>query len=325
MSDQINIASLKLTVRAFYDVQDLRKKAFNRIGALQRDVGISGDEANWLTEKVFDRIYDVEKNIFKDIAKEVHGMPLWKEWLQYVWGIGETLTGALVAEITDISKFDTISKLWAYGGQHPIAIIKENGETRRWFPTQDEAEGFVIHLVETEYETAKYWAEKRKEKCKYDPVRKKEEYLRRCAWGIHHEPEWIASRRITGLPDNTNSNLKVIAWKCGQQFQKGNPEKSKYRTYYDDAKAYYLNRDTDGKPSRIKGRKSVYITKDGKGEISAGHINNRALRKTVKLLLSHLWVQWRKLEGLPISKPYVIEKMGHQDYIEPFYDSEPES
>jgi len=32
---------------------------------------------------------------------------------------------------------------------------------------------------------------------------------------------------------------------------------------------------------------------------------------------SHLWVRWRELEGLPVSRPYAIERLGHAGYIPP--------
>jgi hypothetical protein len=37
-----------------------------------------------------------------------------------------------------------------------------------------------------------------------------------------------------------------------------------------------------------------------------------AMRKMEKLFLAHLWLRWRTLEGLPVSKPY-IEVLAHED------------
>jgi len=48
-----------------------------------------------------------------------------------------------------------------------------------------------------------------------------------------------------------------------------------------------------------------------------GHIDAMARRKAVKLFLSHLWVKWRGIEGLPVTDPYVIEKLGHKTKIDP--------
>jgi len=42
-----------------------------------------------------------------------------------------------------------------------------------------------------------------------------------------------------------------------------------------------------------------------------------------QVFLSHLWLEWRTLLGLPISKPYILAKGGHtrelksEEFIEP--------
>jgi len=40
------------------------------------------------------------------------------------------------------------------------------------------------------------------------------------------------------------------------------------------------------------------------------------MRFTVKRFLADLWTQWRKLEGLPTTKPYAHTIMGHTEYEE---------
>jgi len=49
-------------------------------------------------------------------------------------------------------------------------------------------------------------------------------------------------------------------------------------------------------------------------------VDLRTRRRLVKLFLSHLWEVWRRLEGLPVRKPYAIEYLGHSTIIEPFID-----
>ena len=57
--------------------------------------------------------------------------------------------------------------------------------------------------------------------------------------------------------------------------------------------------------------------KESDTHLTKGHAHNRALRKMVKLFLSHSWEVWRRMEGLPIREPYAIEYLGHTTYIEP--------
>ena len=40
-----------------------------------------------------------------------------------------------------------------------------------------------------------------------------------------------------------------------------------------------------------------------------------AIRRLIKLWLSHLWDTWRRYEGLPVTKPYVNEHKGHTGFL----------
>jgi len=59
----------------------------------------------------------------------------------------------------------------------------------------------------------------------------------------------------------------------------------------------------------------------GKSVETIGLYHTRARLKTMKVFLQHLWLIWRKLENLPISKPYSVEKLDHS-YIEPPLDQD---
>ena len=49
------------------------------------------------------------------------------------------------------------------------------------------------------------------------------------------------------------------------------------------------------------------------------HIHRMAMRKMVKIFLCHLWVEWRTLEGLPVTMPYAIAHLPkHSHYVEAF-------
>lgn len=60
------------------------------------------------------------------------------------------------------------------------------------------------------------------------------------------------------------------------------------------------------------------------GKLSAGHINARARRYAVKLFISHVFEAMYYAEfGEEPPKTYVIEHMGHHDYIAPEVDYRP--
>lgn len=110
------------------------------------------------------------------------------------------------------------------------------------------------------------------------------------------EPGWtlveVRDRPIEGylLPYNKRlkSTLFVIA---GSFLKSGSP----YRQFYDSAKAHY----------------------EATTDWTKKHIHQAAMRRMVKLFLSHLWQRWRELEGLPIRAAYANNHLGHETVITP--------
>lgn len=79
-----------------------------------------------------------------------------------------------------------------------------------------------------------------------------------------------------------NKRLKTTCYLVGTSFLRSN---SPYRHIYDEARIYY-----DGShPDWTK-----------------AHKHNAAIRKMIKIWLSHLWLVWREMEELPTSDPYII-------------------
>ncbi len=94
-----------------------------------------------------------------------------------------------------------------------------------------------------------------------------------------------------------NKRLKSTCYLVASSFLKSN---SPYRTIYDAAREQYEDKvDKDGKPwTKL-------------------HKYNAARRKMIKIWLSHLWVVWREMEGLPTNKPWVFDDNQHHRYITP--------
>jgi len=145
------------------------------------------------------------------------------------------LAAQLLAQIDDIAKFDTISKLWRFAG---LAVI--DGKAERNKP------GEVSHF---------------------------------------------------------NRKLKSICWLVSDQFVK-----QQTAMYVD---LYYQEKD------RQREKHPEKIVTNGKTMYNDGHIDNMARRKTSKIYLAHLWVIWRGLEGLTVSKPYVEQILGHTNIVQP--------
>ena len=112
-----------------------------------------------------------------------------------------------------------------------------------------------------------------------------------------------AERNVKGEKSHFNRRLKSICWLISEQFIR-----QQTKLYVD---IYYVEKERQRllHPEKIK--------VDGKWKYNDGHLHNMAKRKMVKIFLQHLWLKWRKYEGLPVSNPYVIDIMGHSKYIEP--------
>ncbi|MBA7647957.1 hypothetical protein ES703_55736 [subsurface metagenome] len=115
-----------------------------------------------------------------------------------------------------------------------------------------------------------------------------------------------------------NSQLRSMCWRLGSSLLRA---KGKFYNYYLKEKDKYQQKYEN------QGIKIVSATSLPKSEgkryepsnmISEGHVHNQAMRKMIKLFLAGLWVIWREAEGLPITKPYAIDKLGHNSYIDPW-------
>ena len=130
--------------------------------------------------------------------------------------------------------------------------------------------------------------------------------------------EGAAPRRQKGGKLEYNSQLRSMCWRLGSSLLRA---KGKFYDYYLKEKDKYYQR------YQNQGVKIVPATslpkKEGKryepeGMISEGHVHNQAMRKMIKLFLSCLWVVWRQAEGLPVTKPYALDRLGHNSYIDPW-------
>ena len=102
-----------------------------------------------------------------------------------------------------------------------------------------------------------------------------------------------AERKRKGERLHYNQRLKVVCYLIGASFIR---TKAPYSKIYYDEKVKYQNKHSDWTPL---------------------HIHRAAMRKMIKIFLSHLWLKWRAMEGLPISQPYAIDQLGHDSFIAP--------
>lgn len=98
---------------------------------------------------------------------------------------------------------------------------------------------------------------------------------------------------VKGEKSHYNTRLKTTCYLVATSFLKS---RSPYRDVYDSAREYY----DANRPDWTK-----------------GHKHNAAMRKMTKMWLSHLWLRWRQVEGLPVTDPYVQDKLRHENIKSP--------
>ena len=114
-------------------------------------------------------------------------------------------------------------------------------------------------------------------------------------------------RNVKGEKSHYNRKLKSECYLVATSFIK--QQTPVYVDIYYTEKARLRSEHPEPEPSP----ESAWPTK-----YTDSHIHRMAMRKMVKVFLCHFWVQWRTIEGLPVSLPYAVTHVeGHEHYIEP--------
>lgn len=114
------IDSLKWAADIYEDIQKVRIACSNRVSAAERE----GKAIPKLLESLSEKLKSAENDVQKYMKQYVEEHSVWP-WLSQVKGIGHTLACKLLSQIQDISKFDTVSKLWRFAG---MAVIDGQAE-----------------------------------------------------------------------------------------------------------------------------------------------------------------------------------------------------
>jgi hypothetical protein len=275
--------SVRALTDLYYDLQKSRIALENRLRAINQQTSHQSQEEAKVLSSVLEDVVRMEKAIPKAFEAYVVSSPVWP-WLSGVKGIGVILAANLVSIYGDCSRFDTISKMWAYTGLHVIKRC-ENCK-KRYFDTELEKQKFIDKMVRR----LEGMAQRRKNGSQF----KKEEAEKRvkgwiCSCEQPKPYSCAPSMRGDEIPD-WNKNARVLAFKIADSFIKH--ECLGQKLY----KQFYAEEINKGKP---KGK--AYMT---------------ARRKVVKIFLANYWINARKAVGLPTRVPYVQEYLKHTDILE---------
>lgn len=300
---------VKLLTVTMYDVQEMRKQIENRIAALKRrEEDVCTVIAEELKEILGDSVLKLENEFERRVGKAVAKMPIMR-WLEKVHGIGPRYSGSLAAIIQNIERFPRISTIWSYCGMGLIPVcdncnkLAYTGEGRIRFAMRQAERRWETYSSSKQY---KDLLDKSKAPDEETFITEKYDYT----IGVlckHIEDEDFSStlkapqkRFFADLLLTHNPFAKMTLWKISGQFVR---QGKFYRLHYDKVKAKYVDRDG--------------------GQIADWIIDLRARRAVSKLFLSHCWEMWRRAEGLPVGRTWLLDHRGMNfeahTYIPPPY------
>ncbi|MEM3389625.1 MAG: transposase [Thermoproteota archaeon] len=129
-----------------------------------------------------------------------------------------------------------------------------------------------------------------------------------------HVVDGEAPKRKRGTVTDWNPHAKVLAWKVATSFLKAkNPV---YEPLYREAyfqESLKLNNPVENPENCPHYAECKARLKKANTPACRMHIHLRALRKTVKRFLADFWAEYRKAYGLPVDKPYILEKTGERE------------
>lgn len=328
----------KVLVDYYYQLQEKRLICEGQLrSAIQESDNTVGHE---LLSWSYNQMRTMEKG-YQDILDAVSKSSRVGRWLREIKGIGPTLAAALVAYF-DIDKASSAGAFWSYAGlNNNLAPKMSRDKAKQIVESCISARGGVLDEVTVA-------------KIGQATGRKASMLLSKSTNGKGKIVKDDLIKAVSYMP--YNKDLKVICWKCGQQFVKVANRDSLYGRIYAERRIYETERNEMGlyanQAKMILGQDYDYNPTDfaivdeedsefyknandilrgknyGKstdayealtnGRLPKAQIQARAERYAVKLFISHLYeMMYEDKYGKKAPNPYVIEHMGHKDYIGP--------
>ena len=317
----VNDAQIRLILDNYYATQKHRINIKNQIRAVDQgfDKVQEGETPAiaWLVKDVENR----ENQIKKMIAEYVKTIPVC-QWAIAIKGIGPVFAANLWSYI-DMNKCRHANQFLSYAGL--------NDNNVPWLGKEK-----AKQIVDEAY---KYFDLKASDPITDDVLLRvaiasgrtglhniKQNFLKRKEKNTKKESDKTILINYMAMPPY-NIELKKMCYLIGESFCKVSNRGSLYGQIYKERKALETmkNERGDYKEQAEKLLSEKNYSKDtdtykflSQGKLSPGHINERAKRYAVKIFLTHFfeccWIYTHHTEP-PVL--YVIEHLGHVDYIEP--------
>ena len=137
--------SIKILTRTYYDYQTERTALDGRLGQKKNGEAKKGapERDDLLLVELLKRRDDVlaMEGVFeKEVAKEVHKLQIWTEYLADVKGVGEMIAAVMVTEF-DVAIATTVSKMWQFSGMNPGMVKGRVKKGSKIVVTDDDVRG----------------------------------------------------------------------------------------------------------------------------------------------------------------------------------------
>lgn len=320
-----NVEILNTLVNNLYDVQKVR------IGVANRNIALKEKGKEEIFQNYVLQLKKVERDIVKEMKGQITQFPI-STWMLGQRGIGPSLTGQTIAIIRDIGRFANISKLWSYSGMATMEICTKCGKRRLDGTRKAEWITRIAGRLETQHNKKKEIEAERSELAEVGAIDENIENIgdgdiedtnftlkaRKMLCGCENPVTKVtAQRRVKNTILDYNPKMKKLCRNMALSLIQYNEF---YENMYNGFLQIQLQRD-----DLLKNLKKDNNFKEATLEkIKHGRAVKMARRKMIKIFLSHLWVQWRKIDGLTVTKPYAFDVQGHSNYIEPPEDEHPE-
>ena len=287
-------------VDAYYQAQDVRIRNAHQVRSMEEgaDPGILvwyGAQSKLMEGQI--------KGALQAFAE---GQEVGK-WMLSITGIGPVIAAGMLAHI-DISKAPTAGNIWSFAGLNPKVEWRSAADWRKRMAELLNLPKLPVKLSGGQVEVLSKTTGRK----------------------IDLDGEELSTAHLaTALAKRPwNRTLKVLCWKLGTSFWRvHNKENDFYGHIMAKRKAEEILWNEAGEnkaasetilASKNIGKSTEAYKAYSIGKLPPAHVQARAQRFTVKLFLSHLHhVMWESKYNEPPPVPYVIEHLGHRDYIAP--------
>jgi len=286
-------------VRA-YDIFQNDRKRLHGILNIKAD----GSPRNSRQEAPPDVVYDLTESSKSAFAQEKHitnllktriiAMPIWKEFLSKIPGMGIQGAAYIIGSY-NIQMATTVSKLIQFTGMNPGKVPGKKRVNRVKDPAN-----YVLKTGELEvvYRGDDYVIVKTNTMVRGDCKTK----------GFVCPFNSNLRVKVLGI---IGANFSLARVKRGRKKQPGDAAMPSLNPYM--LEVYYPEKE------RLAHSEDMTTERKRNGEIaelpwkdcSLGHRHRAAMRKTMKAFLRDLYVAWRTLEGLPVRESYQAQYLGH--------------